>query len=192
MKVIAITGGIGSGKTSVLKMINEEGYNIVSCDKITAELYKKRKVKKAVGKIISGAVKGKLRLKVDKELISKTVFTDKEKLDELNAYFHPLIMKSALKKSKESDISFVEVPLLFESKLEDNFDGVIVILRALNDRIESVKERSNLTEEEIQNRINNQYDYGTIDKEKYYVIENNSGKEELKEKVKEVINKIIN
>ena len=78
---------------------------------------------------------------------------------------------------------FVEVPLLFECKYQDSFDGVIVITRPLNARIESVMARSNLTEEQVVGRIKSQVDYENIDLTPYHVIENTGDLEQLKNNV---------
>ena len=70
----------------------------------------------------------------------------------------------------------MEVPLLFECGYQDKFDGVIVISRKLDDRINSVKKRSNLTKEQILARINAQVDYSKMDLSNYKVILNDGDK----------------
>ncbi|MBR3804269.1 MAG: dephospho-CoA kinase, partial [Clostridia bacterium] len=85
---------------------------------------------------------------------------------------------------------FVEVPLLFERKYENKFDNVLVITRPLKDRIDSVKTRSNLTEEQIKARINAQVNYEQIDLSPYTVIMNDGDKTALKEKVLDAVKKL--
>ena len=72
-KIIAITGGIGSGKSLASEFLRQAGYNVVSCDEITAELYKKRRVKKEIGKIFPSAVSGKCRIRIDKKEVARQV-----------------------------------------------------------------------------------------------------------------------
>ena len=70
-KLIAITGGIGSGKSFALSILKNEGFITLSSDIITAELYEKRKIKLILKKMFPSAVKGLFNLKIDrKEIIS--------------------------------------------------------------------------------------------------------------------------
>lgn len=184
-KVIAITGGIGSGKSLAANFLRQAGYNAVSCDEITARLYKKRYIKEQVKKIFPDAVKGEKRLFVNKKIIAAQAFRDKDKREKLDALFHPIVIKTAIRKAKRTDkkTAFVEVPLLFESESENAFDGVIVILRDKEKRVDGVKERSGLTEKEILSRINAQFDYDNADLSGYVVIKNDGDKQKLKNSV---------
>jgi hypothetical protein len=82
---------------------------------------------------------------------------------------------------------FNEVHLLFESGLQGNYDGVIVVYRPLEDRINSVISRSGLPREEVLKRIKNQFNYENFDKTKHTVISNDGVLENLKRRVKEVL-----
>ena len=82
------------------------------------------------------------------------------------------------------------MPLLFECGYEKYFDKVIVITRPLKDRIESVKQRSNLTEEQIKARINKQTDYDSKDLSLYHVIVNDGDENALKDKVLSLVNNL--
>ena len=188
-KIIAITGGIGSGKSLALNILRQAGYKAVSCDEITAELYKKISVKEEIGKIFPSAVSGGSRLHIDKKEIARQAFSCEEKRERLNALLHPLIMSAAIRRAKrtEKNLSFVEVPLLFETKSESLFDGVIVILRDKVKRIESVKNRSDLTEEEILKRIDAQYNYESESFSGCIVIYNDKDKENFRNSVLKAI-----
>lgn len=190
---IAITGGIGSGKTTATKIIQNLGYKVLSSDGIVKELYDKRSVKKLLKDIFPDAVSGTLRLKIDRQKISSIAFNDKAKHKLLTDTITPLVLKEILKRlSKINGTVFVEVPLLFECGYEKHFDDVLVITRNKADRISSVKERSNLTEEQIIARMNNQVDYDLIDLSTYTVIENNGSKDDLSKKLTAVINNLNN
>ena len=189
---IAITGGIGSGKSAVLCALRDAGYFTISCDRVNAELYKKHGVKRAIKSLFPSAVKGRIFLRVDKAEIARQVFSDREKLSALNALMHPLIIDSLLKKLNECKdrLAFAEVPLLFEGGYERLFDEVIVVCRDVKDRIESVKARSGLSDNEIKERMANQVDYDNIDLTKYVVIDNDGDLEKLKSTVLSVVGKI--
>ena len=131
---IAITGGIGSGKSVALKTLAEYGFNTVSCDEIAKTLFDKKCVKEKLQTLFPSAVKD-LDLPVDRKKISQEVFNDKEKLKALNAITHPLIMEEALAIANAFDgVTFIEVPLLFEGGFANLFDKVIVVVRELNAR----------------------------------------------------------
>ena len=184
-KIIAITGGIGSGKSLAATFLRQAGYNVVSCDEITAEMYNKRRVKKEIAKIFPSATSGKIFCRVDKKAVASQAFEDDGKRVRLNSFLHPLIIDKAIKRAKKGsgDLAFIEIPLLFESGAEDRFDGVIVIVRDKNMRIDSVKNRSGLNEEEILKRMEKQLDYDKADLDKYTVIKNGESKDDLKEKI---------
>ena len=191
-KIIAVTGGIGSGKSSVLQILNDNGYPVFSCDEIVNNLYKDRKIKLQLKVLFPTAVKGEKRLTVDKKTLSKLCFESLENRKKLENFTHPLILKKAIGKIKKTKapLCFLEVPLLFEGGYESLFDGVLVIVRDKKLRIESVKTRSNLTEMEILDRINAQIDYDKLNLSKYLVIVNDGNLDNLKEKTLKLIKNI--
>lgn len=190
-KLIAITGGIGSGKSFALSILKNEGFNTLSSDIITAELYEKRKIKLILKKMFPSAVKGFINPKIDRKEISKIVFNDKDKLNRLTDTITPLVLQEIIKRAKKIDGTvFVEVPILFEKGYQSNFDKVIIIKRDKNSRIESVKIRSKLTEQEVLDRISNQFDYENSDLSSFITVINDNGEKELKEKLLQAIKNI--
>lgn len=190
-KIIAVTGGIGTGKSLALSVIKESGFSVIDCDAIVKELYKKRKVKNGVKNIFPSAVKGKLRLKVDKNAIAREVFASPEKHRALTEFFAPKVLNIALLRAKRlGGKVFIEVPLLFELGKTNLFDDVIVITRNLEDRINSVMARSSLTREQVLERINCQFDYENEDLSKHLIIKNDGTKEEFKAKILNMIKEI--
>ena len=183
-KIIALTGGIGSGKTSALDVLSTAGYPVLSSDEIVHELYEKRSVKKLLKSIFPDAVKGFINLKIDKRRIAELAFSNKALHKKLTDTVTPLVLKEILRRTENANQNtFVEVPLLFECGYQDYFDGVLVITRDRAQRIESVKARSSLTEQEIIARMNEQTDYDAFDLTPYTVINNDGDFSTLKEKV---------
>ena len=101
-KIIAVTGGIGTGKSLALELIKMSGYSVIDCDAIVKELYKKRTIKKGVRNIFPNAVKGKLRLKVDKTAISSEAFANPEKHRALTEFFAQKVLDIALSRAKKT------------------------------------------------------------------------------------------
>ena len=188
-KVIALTGGIGTGKSTVLEIIKDLGYPVYSCDNEYKELTKDKAFLEKLKVIFPFAVDGDYNL--DKVALAKTVFENKEELKKLNDFTHPYILKSIFDKIKESSatLSFVEVPLLFEGGYQTLFDGVIIVKRDLEERIASIIKRSALTKEEVLKRIQNQFDYESLTVGEYTVIENGS-LESLTDRVSDCIKKL--
>lgn len=185
---IAITGGIGSGKSTVADIIAGAGFPVFSCDGIYAELIENADFLAEIeGKFHGVAVNGKL----DRQKLSKAVFGDEKKLEQLNAVTHRKIMQTAFERAEKYGLAFIEVPLLFENRFESKFNNVIVVLRDKKERIKSVMLRSGISEEEVLLRLNSQYDYDNHDFAKYYVIRNNSDLNDLKQKTLELLKNIV-
>ena len=183
-KIIALTGGIGSGKSLALEIIKNAGYKTLSSDEIVAELYQTRKVKKLLKALFPSAVTGFINLKIDRKKISEIVFSDVQMHKKLTSAITPLVLEQIKLRTRNcAQPVFVEVPLLFECGYQIHFDGVIVLVRPKDMRIESVKTRSKLTEEQIIARMNAQTDYDTFDLSPYKVILNDGDVEALKTEI---------
>ena len=188
-KKIAVTGGIGSGKSTVMKIIAGKGYPIFSCDEIYSQLTSDRDflniLRHSFGDILNSD--GTL----DRKKLSEIVFNNPAKLAELDKITHPAIYKEMFRMADEAGgICFCEVPLLFESGAESLFDGVIIVMRNEEQRIKSVTARDKLPEQDVKKRISNQFDYNSANFAMYYVIHNNGDLSELEWQTEEIIKKI--
>ena len=188
--LVAVTGGIGSGKSTVIKIIKELGFVVFSADEVYKTLLENSEFFN--GMLNSVGVKFNGDKKQSLKEVSAIVFSNKEALKALNEYTHPKIMRKMLELNKgQGGVVFNEVPLLFEGGYESFYNEVIIILRDRQKRVESVSIRDNLTKEEIENRIKNQFDYENNKIFKHTVIYNDSSILELEQKVKAVVNEII-
>ena len=186
-KVVALTGGIGSGKSYALSVLSDAGYPTLSSDEIVKELYETNAVKKKLKKLFPFAVSGKKELVLDKSVIASTVFKDQKLHQKLTKTITPLVLKQIKKRTKGMiGLVFVEVPLLFECNYQKHFDAVMVIMRDKNTRISSVMARNNMTEEQVLERINKQVDYDNLDLSECLVIENDGDLSFLKSKVLQI------
>ncbi len=190
---VAITGGIGSGKSTLCKILQQMGYVVISSDAVCAELYRDidfcRYIGVALGLDFDGSLESRRRL-------SDVVFQNKVKLQQLNAIVHPSVYREIERKlSREKGLCFVEVPLLFESGGEGNFDHVVIVMRDEKLRVQATINRDGVTENDVINRIKNQVDYEKIDKTAHTVLINDGSIEELQSKavalVKTLSNKAI-
>lgn len=188
---IAVTGGIGSGKSTVMHMIADLGYPVLSADEAARNIYEKPDVRAAVVGAFPECADAAGN--PDRKLLAGIVFSDKKRLDELNAITHPAIMRSLFAEAEKADGKFVffEIPLLFEGGYENLFDRVIVVMRDKSARIRAVSERDGLTESEVGARISNQFDYEKKCDFGHTVIYNEGDISSLYTRVREVVNEII-
>lgn len=192
---VAITGGIGSGKSTVSKIISNNGYLVVSCDDVYKDLLKDEKFVLSVCEVTKTEpiMCDKGGLSINSVAISEKIFKDKALKNRLEGVTHPAIMEEVFSRlNNTSGLCFAEVPLLFENNLQGLFDAVIVVMRPIEDRIESVALRSGLNRENVLERIKNQFDYENLDVKAHTVIYNDSSFEELKIKTEKVLCEFCN
>jgi len=164
MQVIAITGGIGSGKTTVARWIEETGVPVVDADQISKKLTAENgsalpKLREAFGSAIFHA-DGTL----NRAVLAALVFTkDPAPREKLNAILHPMIigyMQRKLKtlSRKGAPVAVIEVPLLYEAGMEDMADQVICVSASDETRIRRIMERDGITQAQAMARIRAQQD----------------------------------
>ncbi len=188
MLQIGITGGIGSGKTTVCKIVESLGFPVYYADErgryITShDPLVLQGIKDNFGPSVF--VNGKL----DRAALGAIVFKDNAKLDILNRLIHPAVKQDyqAWLKEQNSLLVFSEIAILFEMGRYRDFDKIMLVTAPEEARIERVIKRSGLTEADIRVRINNQW---TDDKKAelaHYQIDN-SNEKELIPQVTELVN----
>lgn len=173
MKHYAITGGIGSGKSTVLALFKKLGIPTFSADDSAKYAMENNfKVKQKVIELFGDAAYTNGVL--NRKLLAGQVFYDKAKLDALNAVVHPAA-KAAYEQWRDTQnapYTMYEIPILFELHAQDRFDGVLLVVTSNEERIKRVKIRDNVTEDTVRARMKNQW----TDKQKLelsdFVIEN--------------------
>ena len=183
MKIIGLTGGIGSGKSTVLELFKILGVKTYSADESAKKLVNTdpnliNLIKSSFGNNIYD--KGLLNTRK----LSKIVFEDTEKLKLLNSIIHPAVAKDfkLFLNSNKEDYIVKEAAIIFETKSENSYDKIIFIQAPLEIRIERVINRDNISREEVMKRINNQLDENLIIDKCDYVIRNENI-EDLEDKV---------
>jgi dephospho-CoA kinase len=185
--VVGLTGGIGSGKSTVLERFKALGdiaiYNAdVEAKKImnTSPVIKS----KLIHLFGEAAYENK---QLNRAFISSIVFSDTEKLKELNAIVHPEVYNhliSFIKENQSKEYVLYENAILFENNSDVFCDYIITVIVAENSRIERVIARDNVSRKEVEDRVNNQW----IDSKKAllsnYVVIN----EDLKKLESQIVN----
>ena len=191
MKIVGLTGGIGSGKSTVLNQFKNLGINTYSADKAAKKLINSDKdLIKSIKNLFGDNIYENNIL--DTVKLSKIVFQDPNKLKSLNSIIHPAVAKDfeSFIKTKNGDYIVKEVAIIFETNTEDNYNKIILIRAPLEERIKRVILRDNLSREDVIKRVNNQIDDSTIIDNCDYIIENNNLKD-LKEKVLKIHKDLI-
>ena len=191
MKIVGLTGGIGSGKSTVLNQFKNLGINTYSADKAAKKLINSDKgLIKSIKNLFGDNIYENNIL--DSVKLSKIVFNDPYKLKLLNSIIHPAVAKDfeSFIKTKNGDYIVKEVAIIFETNTEHNYNKIVLIRAPLEERIKRVILRDNLSREDVIKRVNNQIDDSTIIDNCDYVIENINLKD-LKEKVLKIHKDLI-
>ena len=191
-KIIAVTGGIGAGKSTVANILKNSGYKVFGADETYKKLLKNGDFKRKIYNAIGLEYKGRFI----KKQVADAVFGNPDKLKALNDATHSEIMRVMLEKSKKAALNsgglvFNEVPLLFEGGFESLYDGVIVVVRNKEARIAAALARDKTDEKRVLARINNQIDYEKKDLTAYTLIENDGDLSSLSKKVRKAVEKFI-
>jgi dephospho-CoA kinase len=189
-KIIGLTGGIGSGKTTIANLFAARGIPIYIADDEARKIMDLPEIQGAIKRIFGKDVFDKNKL--IREKLAQIVFSDPQKLNQLNSIIHPAV-KSHFDRwlEQHSKFPFVikEAAILFESGSYKDCDFVITVLAPLELRIERVMKRDKLSREQVLNRINNQWsDRERIEKSKYLIENTNIQKSE--EKIEEILKKL--
>ncbi len=154
--LIAVTGGIASGKTLVSKWFEKKGFKVYYSDKIGHHFLDDKEVilkliKRFGNKILSNE-------KIDRKKLGNMVFNSKEDLFFLNRLLHPKIRRETCSIIEQSDEDYLifEIPLLFENRIEKAFDLTINISTDKKKQVERLKKDNRFLPEEIEQRIKTQ------------------------------------
>lgn len=182
---VAVTGGIGAGKSEFMRAVKELGIRTYSADEINAELLRDKGYIEKLSEAFPLAVKDG---KVDKSVLREEVFSDEKKRKTLNALAHPEIRR---KIEEITGDAVIEVPLLFESGMTDLFDRVIVVTAGEDARINRVVSTRNISKDLAKNIIKNQATDDERIKRADYVAINDGTRKDLYEQAKNIIKRIF-
>lgn len=174
MLKIGLTGGIGSGKTTVAHVFETLGIPVYYADDKAKQLMNNDSILKASIIQLFGSDAYKNR-ELDRKYLAAIVFNDKEKLALLNSLIHPITIRDANEWMKQQTSPYVikEAALLFESGAAEQLDYVVGVYAPQHIRVQRVMKRDNLPVEEIMKRISRQIDEEMKMKLCNFIITNN-------------------
>ena len=194
-KTIAITGGIGSGKSTFCSKLKEKGFKIHSSDEQVAKIYKNPEKKFVTYLRTIGLSKSISKKNIDKKIISKIIFENKQIRKKLELYIFKIVRKKRSdfikkEKQKKTKLIFIDIPLLFENNLEKQFNKVISIIASKQVRLKRLKKTRKMSENQFKNITRSQTSDVTRKKKSDYVIYNNSTLKDYKIKINKLISKL--
>ena len=194
-KTIAITGGIGSGKSTFCSKLKEKGFKIHSSDEQVAKIYKNPEKKFVTYLRTIGLSKSISKKNIDKKIISKIIFENKQIRKKLELYIFKIVRKKRSdfikkEKQKKTKLIFIDIPLLFENNLEKQFNKVISIIASKRVRLKRLKKTRKMTENQFKNITRSQTSDVIRKKRSDYVIYNNSTLKDYKIKINKLISKL--
>ncbi len=157
--IVAITGGIGSGKTTVAKVFETMGCVLYNSDEKAKELYFDLEIKHKVIELF-GAEAYLQNGQLNREFISGKVFENKALLEKLNSIIHPAIkldFENFVNQQLPETIIIKESALIFETGLYKNFEPIILVTAPIEQKIERVVKRNSTTRAEVEKRMNAQW-----------------------------------
>lgn len=188
-----LTGSIASGKSSVLKIIAEEGYNTISADNVVKELYEDeeflRSFKKEIGEKFFTIDK-----KLDKDKLRETLFKDISLKNRVEAFVHPLVYEK-IKEMLLDGFNFIEVPMFFEAReyfLDSKIEikGIIFVNIDKKIQVSRLMHRNKISEKEAIAMIDTRITSEEKIKASNYIINNNASEDDLKREVLKTLERI--
>lgn len=191
--ILGLTGGIGTGKSTVAKMLREKNIPVVDTDSISKEIIEYPEIIEKIKAEISSKIFNNEN-KLDRKKLSEIVFENKDKLKKLNEIMHPVILKKMWeeveKLKKDYKVIVVDIPLLFEINMENEVDKVLLIYSSKEIQIERIMNRDGRSREEAIKIINSQMPLYKKREKSDYIIQNNDSLEKLKKNLDKVVQKL--
>ncbi len=173
MKKVGITGGIGSGKSFIARIIQSFGYPIFNSDAVAKQIIGTNAfVKEELISLFGQEVY--VNNELNKSFLAKIIFNDNHALEQVNQLVHPLVRESFthFAEQQQSDLVFNEAAILFESGGEKQFDKIILVTAPKELRIKRVMERDAVSESQVIARMNKQWSDEEKQKRSDYIILN--------------------
>jgi len=182
---VAVTGNIGSGKSSFCNFLSEKGYPVINADAVSKNILSedgeiKKKVIKEFGE------ESFVNNEINKKFLAEKVFSDPVKVLKINSILHPKVKNKIESLANEYfikyDIVFTEAALIYEADMESMFDYVVLITADYKIRKKRTTENAKLSEKDFDKRNDNQIKDEEKKKRADFVFENNLGINGLRQK----------
>lgn len=195
MKWVGLTGGIATGKSTVARLFRERGIPVVDADQIARDVVKKGSpgLESVLSHFGRDLVDDKGDL--DRKKLGRIVFSSPAKLAELERILHPEIKAHTARVKKQlqdqgHSVAIYDVPLLFEKNMMKDFDVIVVVSAPEKEQIRRMKERDQLSDGDIRDRLKAQLPMEHKEERAHHVIKNEGSIDDLEKVVRNVLVKI--
>lgn len=190
---IGITGGIASGKTTICKLLESKGKFVYYADEEAKRMIEENDYVRGELIVHFGSKVFLPNGDYNREYVREVIFSDKNKLNAINEIFNKRLINDFNSKSFNKDVAFFESAVIFENNLQDNFKYVYGVYCSKDEQVKRIKERDGLTDEQIENVLNNQMDVQTkLDKCDFVIDTTNKLTFATNTNMCEIVEKIIN
>lgn len=194
MKKIALTGGIGSGKSTVARMMRMHHIPVIDADKVVHELYRDPKIIGMLTALFGSEINESGV--INRKRLGNIIFHNETEKERLNQFFMPRIHQCVQEKFKYYENQGIpavvyDAALIYEWGIEADFDSVIVVDAPLLDRVTRICMRDHLTEAEAEARIHSQMDLAKKVELADIVIENDGDFSHLQKQAQDIIQALI-
>ena len=193
MKIIGLTGTIASGKSTVAKYLKEQGLPVFDADAIVHDLYNNDQI--VIEKIREIFPEAIANHQVDRKKLSRAIQNNETLLTKIEDVVHPIVSlrrREFLERhaDRQKDIVILDIPLLFEKRLENSVDEIILVITSPELQIKRAMERQDMSEQKLKFILSHQLPHDVKIPKSQYIIENTSTIESLHKKIDQVINRI--
>ncbi len=190
-KVIGLTGGIASGKSTVSELLSVFGFKVVDADKAAREAVKKGSKGLAQVREVFGDEAIDENGEMNRRYMGDLVYNHPEKRLELNAIIHPIV-RDIMEEEKQEYLKqgynvIMDIPLLFENELENTVDEVWVVYTSESIQMDRLMQRNNLSLEDAKARVYSQISIDKKSRMADHVIDNLGDKLELKQNLERLL-----
>lgn len=195
-RIIGVTGGVGSGKSTFSKELGKFGAHIIDVDLLAERLSNENSEIQNALKNIFGEEIFNQNNQLNRRKLGRIVFSDRLLLNRLNEIYYPIIVKNLkdeISRVKQiTQFIVVDMAILFETKIEFLFDLIVVVEASIQQRIKWLNKNRNWSRKEIMDRINCQMDIQEQKRRADWIVQNNSTKEHLRKQAKLFYTQFIN
>lgn len=191
-RIIGITGGIASGKSNISALLQKKGYSVIDSDQISRYLSQKGNAGyQAIVKVFGRQILCKDGT-INRKALGNLIFNDEKARNELNLAMHPLVVEEIKKQIKASNeqLIFIDIPLLFEAKLEYLCDEILCVYLPYELQIKRLMIRDEIDFHYADTKIKSQMNLEEKKKKSDYMIDTSGTFMETEEKLNEILLKI--
>ncbi len=193
MKIIAITGKSASGKSTVSRLFEQEGFTVLDADLAARQAVQNKEVLKKLQNEFGEDIIENSAL--NRKLLAQRAFASKNKTKALTDITHPEIVRLLLLGVQEAEnrgenIVFVDGAVIIGGLFEKHCDEFIVVISDEESMLKRIEARDNLSREQAQKRLNSQLSQDMYLKAAHYVLDNTGTQKQLEQSAKQLLEKL--